>query len=104
MNNENDPLMRPWHPMTDPVAVKTLGKLGEEAGELCQIVCRCLIQGIDETDPTKDITNREWLENELADVAANLRLVKDYFDLDTEKINKRITEKMERLKRWHEMA
>lgn len=103
IDKTNSPI-NPWHPMTDAQDLKTIGKLGEESGELCQVICRCIIQGIDETDPTRDITNREWLENELADVTANMALVESRFDLDAERILERALAKRVLLTMWHKMA
>ena len=96
--------LNPWHPMTDPVSLKHLGKLGEESGELSSVVSRCIIQGIDEKEPTTGKENRDWLEDEIADVLANILLVVKHFKLDDEKIAKRSTMKREHLSAWHEMA
>jgi hypothetical protein len=94
-------LVSPWMPMSEPIDLKHMGKLGEEAGELCQVVCRCVIQGIDETDPTKIITNRAWLENEIADVQANIDLVVEHFKLDKATMQARTARKKINLKKWH---
>jgi len=91
----------PWHPMTDSVAVKHLGKLAEECGELASAAARCIIQGIDETEPTTDKLNRKWLEDEIADVLANAKLVIDHFGLDNDAIEGRAERKKEYLRRWH---
>jgi hypothetical protein len=91
---------QPWKPMTDSVDIRTLGKLGEESGELSQIICRSLIQGIDETDPKQNITNRVWLENEIADVFVNAQLVIERFNLDTDAIAVRMAEKEPKLRAW----
>lgn len=61
-------LANPWNPMTKAIDLKHLGKLGEEAGELSAIVCRCIIQGINEYEPVTGKSNREALEDEIADV------------------------------------
>lgn len=92
----NDP---PWHPMTNQVDLKHLGKLGEECGELSQVVCRCIIQGIDEKDPTQNQTNRKWLEKEIADVLANIALVEKRFALNID--TDRILTKIHNLEEWH---
>jgi hypothetical protein len=72
----------PWHPIDDKVDLKHLGKLGEELSELAAAsskcataVCRCIIQGVDEAEPVTGKVNREWLEDEIADVQANMDLV-----------------------------
>ena len=62
----------PWHPMSDAVDLKHLGKLAEELSEAGAAVARCIIQGIDEKEPVTGKINREWLQDELADVIANI--------------------------------
>jgi len=61
-NPKTDPKVNPWHPMSDPVDIKHLGKLLEELAEgvnalnevasamnkAASAVARCLIQGINE--------------------------------------------------------
>lgn len=71
-----------WAPMTDPVDLAYLGKLGEELGECLSAICRCVIQGIDEREPTTQKVNRHWLEDEVADVRAMLFHVEQHFELD----------------------
>lgn len=83
----------PWHPITDPLDLKYLGKLCEEAGELASAVSRCIIQGIDECEPSTGKPNREWLEDEVADVQANIDLVVERFGLDEERMAARIEKK-----------
>jgi NTP pyrophosphatase (non-canonical NTP hydrolase) len=96
--------MNPWHPMSDPVDLKHMGKLCEETGELTQVVARCIIQGIDTCDPVTQKLNRDWIEDEVADVLANIELVRDRFKLDKEKIAVRAAKKKAQLKIWHDMA
>lgn len=91
----------PWHPMTDPVDLKHLGKFIEECNEAGSAAARCIIQGIDETEPTTNKNNRGWLSEEVADVLANAKLVIDHFGLDFGTIEKRMLRKMEYLRRWH---
>lgn len=100
MNTE----MNPWHPMTDPVALKHLSKLCEEAGELASASARCIAQGIDECEPITLKPNKEWLEDEIADVWANSHLVSKFFDLDKDRMNARVAKKIAQLKSWHDMA
>lgn len=97
-------LISPWHPMKDPVDVKTLGKLLEEVNELGTAVARCLIQGIFEAEPVTGKLNNDWLEDEIADVLAGIDLAVERFGLDMGKINRRTARKIEGLRRWHEMA
>lgn len=96
--------LNPWHPMTNSVDLKHLGKLGEELGEAQAAVSRCIIQGINEKEPETGVENKVWLENELADVFANINLVIDRFKLDHRRMLERAEIKENRLKEWHRMA
>jgi NTP pyrophosphatase (non-canonical NTP hydrolase) len=98
------PLVSAWHPMSDPVDLKHLGKLAEELGELSAAVARCIIQGVGESEPVTGKPNKLWLEEEIADVAANIGLVINRFGLDLDFIDVRSTKKMAQLKTWHDMA
>lgn len=91
----------PWVPMTDLIDLKHLGKLAEETGELSSAVARCIIQGIDAAEPVTGKVNRRWLEDEMADVMANMTLVQTRFDLDWQYILERAERKMALLRRWH---
>jgi hypothetical protein len=62
---------------------------------------RCIIQGIDEREPETGKLNREWLEDEIADATAGIALVTEHFNLDNERIFRRVIRKMEHLKAWH---
>lgn len=94
--------INPWRPITDARALKFLGKLGEEAGELSSAVSRCIIQGIDEAEPVTGKINREWLEDEIADVMANIELVATEFGLNTGRMGDRMAAKVDRLRIWHD--
>ena len=94
----------PWHPMNDKTDLKTLGKLGEECGELSAAVCRCLIQGIDQSEPVTGKPNKQWLMEEIADVLVSAQLVVDRFNLDGDAIAYRVLDKLSKLKWWHEQA
>jgi hypothetical protein len=94
----------PWHPIQDPVDLKHLGKLGEESSELGAAVARCIIQGIDECEPVTGKVNREWLEDEIADVRANSDLNIERFNLDEARIARRAERKKRHLRIWHAMA
>lgn len=60
MSNENTlGFPNPWHPISDPVDLKHLGKLSEELGECSAAVARCIIQGIDECEPVTGKINRQ---------------------------------------------
>ena len=92
----------PWIPMTDPVEIAVVGKLGEEANELGKICSRSLIQGIDGVDPSSGKINRVALANEIADVFANAQMAMRRFNLDSDYIMMRCNAKMDHLKGWHE--
>lgn len=94
----------PWHPEGRPVALKHLGKLAEELNECGAAVARCIIQGIDECEPVTKKPNINWLEDEIADVIANIELVSHYFNLDQDRIAKRVIKKKLHLSGWHKMA
>lgn len=93
----------PWKPMQSAIDLKHLGKLGEELGELSAAVSRCIIQGIDEREPTTGKPNRQWLAEEVSDVLANCGLVIHHFNLDQTAMNLRIDAKTIKLKEWHSM-
>lgn len=95
------PATNPWHPISDAVQLKTLGKLAEELGEAQAAVARCIIQGVNEAHPETGMLNRLWLENELADVLANISLVIDHFTLNGPRMDQRALHKMVRLREWH---
>jgi hypothetical protein len=91
----------PWLPMTGVADVQHLGKFAEEGGEATAAASRCIIQGIDEREPSTGEVNRRWLEKEIADVLANAELVIEHFKLDGCFIAERIRFKKEYLHRWH---
>lgn len=94
-------LISPWVPIADPCDLKHLGKLSEELGEAIAAISRCIIQGVHETEPVTGKLNKEWLEDELADVMAGIILAEKRFHLDTPRMNARIHRKVEGLRRWH---
>lgn len=98
------PPPNPWHPMTDALALKHLGKRAEETAELGAAIARCIIQGVDECEPVTGKRNREWLEDEMADVAANMKLVTDHFNLDSRRMTDRMFRKEKHLQVWHSQA
>jgi hypothetical protein len=95
--------LNPWVPMTRPIDLKHLGKLGEELNECGAAVMRCIIQGIDEAEPVTGKVNRKWLEDEAADVLANIDLVIEHFGLDAGRISERVVRKQAHLRGWHSM-
>jgi NTP pyrophosphatase (non-canonical NTP hydrolase) len=96
--------INPWHPITNPVDLKHLGKLVEECGELASIGSRCIIQGVDEAHPVTGVINKAALTEEIADVTANMSLVIDHFRLNMLFIQERAERKKDLLRTWHAMA
>lgn len=95
--------LNPWRPMVRAIDKKHIGKLIEELGEATSAAGRCLIQGIDEQEPVTHKSNRQWLEEELADVTANIELVIEHFGLDSSRMMERIQRKKIHLRGWHSM-
>lgn len=93
--------LNPWRPLTNAMDLKHLGKLAEECAELNAAIARCIIQGVDECEPVTGKSNRKWLTDEIADVLANINLVTSHFDLSKVEIEKRATQKIAHLRRWH---
>lgn len=92
----------PWHPMSNPVDLKTIGKLLEELGEAVSAAARCMIQGIDECEPVTGKPNRKWIEDEFADLQANMKLTVERFNLAVDQ--HRIDKKIYHLSQWHNLA
>jgi hypothetical protein len=93
----------PWVPMSNPKDIKVTGKALEELGEAVAALARCLIQGIDATEPSSGKPNKEWAQDELADVNATSYLLAEHFELDKDAIMKRRGRKIDHLKKWFEM-
>lgn len=94
-------LISPWRPITDPIDKKVLGKLLEELGEATSAAARCLIQGLDESDPTSGEINRQWLEKELADVQACIDVAVERFQMDAQHMAMRSLRKRRCYAVWH---
>lgn len=56
----------PWQPISDPIDLAHLGKLGEELNEAGAAVNRCIIQGLDGVEPITGKVNRERIVDMLA--------------------------------------
>lgn len=91
-----------WQPITNKHDLAVLGKLGEEVGELVSAIFRCIIQGLDESEPVTHKVNRKWLEDEIADVEAMLRQTKSRFDLHFQEIERRTIRKFAYKDVWFE--
>lgn len=94
-------LISPWKPEPDLLIHQALGKACEEASELANILARCLIQGLNESEPVTGKPNRKSLFEEIADVDAAIQwlreLVNDEYDGD------RADRKLNGFRRWQRM-
>jgi NTP pyrophosphatase (non-canonical NTP hydrolase) len=95
--------MSKWIPTTNLMELRRLGKLGEELGELSNVASRCIIQGLDETDPGSGKVNRQRLQDELADVQAQIGCTVLAFGLDQDYMARRTAEKMRQMAEWEAM-
>ena len=102
MEDQEIPLAEPsnWQPISDPHVIAIFAKLGEEAGELISAKDRCLAQGLSGTEPRTGKLNKEWLEDEIADVLAMIRHTCDRLDLDVERIWLREAKKFTFKEKW----
>ena len=94
------PTMNKWQVTTDPLTLRRLGKLGEELGELANVASRCIIQGVDATDPGTGKVNRQRLLDELADVAAQIDCTIAAFGLDDAYFDNRRLLKRAQMAEW----
>lgn len=92
----------PWEPTTNTLQLAVLGKFVEELTECASASARCIIQGLECSEPVTGKPNREWISEELADVLATMNHVIDLFDLDRESIYDRAASKYLFLEEWHD--
>lgn len=96
----------PWIPPEfDPLTRKALNKLGEENSELTTVLFRIQNQteGLDAIIPGETKTNRQWLEEEIADVFATSALAVKHLKLDMPFIEERVKKKTVYLEKWYMM-
>jgi hypothetical protein len=72
----------PWRPITDVVDLKHLGKLAEELNECASAAAFAIIHGVGELVPTFETSTKRGLEQEIADVKANIGLVGARFGIE----------------------
>lgn len=89
-----------WQPITKPLDLAVLGKTGEELTECATALFRCIIQGMNEAEPTTKKINRAWLQDEVADVMALLTHLIAHFNLNQEAIQERLDKKYAYKKIW----
>lgn len=94
-------IISPWMPEQDRHRLAVLGKLAEECNELAGRAARCIIQGLDESDPASGRTNREELAREVADVEACIATAGAALalEIDLERVN----DKCAGFQRWHRL-
>lgn len=97
------PIINKWTPTTDLLTLRRMGKLVEELGELQSVAARVVIQGIDEIDPGSGKVNRARLQDELADVQAQIGCTVLAFGLDQEYIARRTAEKIRQMAEWEDL-
>ncbi len=96
----NDGVPSEWDPMSNPGDIALVGKAQEELGECIAALARCLIQGIFEAEPKTGKVNKEWLEDEIADVYAMLQLIDQRFGLDSIRVYHRQKLKQAYKRKW----
>lgn len=100
----NTPLqITAWHVETDKFRIRRLGKALEELGELTSVLARCIIQGVDEVDPSSGEVNRLRMQKEGADVYTQLSHLVDAFDLDQSDMLDRIGYKTDSMATWEKL-
>jgi NTP pyrophosphatase (non-canonical NTP hydrolase) len=92
-----------WTPTSNLAELRRLGKTNEELGELSAVVSRCIIQGINETDPNTKFSNRARLEAEIADVLAQIECTIKFYKLDKAYIAERKATKIGQMQEWEAM-
>lgn len=92
-----------WVPTTDLMELRRFGKSLEELCELGAVMARCIIQGIDEVDPASGKVNRQRLEEETADVYAQLAENMDRFGLDAQTMGLREIKKRGYMQEWEKL-
>ncbi|WP_259667103.1 hypothetical protein [Rhizobium lentis] len=90
-----------WKPEPDILIHQALGKAGEEAGELATILFRCLIQGLDASEPVTGEPNRRSLFDEIADVLAATQWLRDLIGDEFDQA--RFDRKLAGFRRWQAM-
>jgi NTP pyrophosphatase (non-canonical NTP hydrolase) len=103
MNDTLPPVTKPmqrWLPDADPRQARRVGKTLEELSELAAVLARISIQGLDSVDPSSGKTNRVRLQEELADVQAQIACTVLTLDLDQRLIARRTMVKMHQMAEW----
>ena len=89
-----------WVPTTNLLHLRRFGKSLEEVNELGAVLARCIVQGIDEIDPASGKTNRQRLEEELADVQAQIVCTTHDLGLNQDLMQERMHRKIGYMRDW----
>jgi len=95
--------LQKWTPTDDQLMLRRMGKLIEELNELSVVAARCIIQGIDEVDPSSQLVNKDRLEREIADVYAQLDCTVMALKLNQHFIFTRKKDKIGQMAEWESM-
>jgi hypothetical protein len=90
-----------WKPEPDMLIHQALGKACEEASELANILARCLIQGLDQSDPGTGKANRRALSNEIADLDAAVQWLRELTGEEYDE--ERADRKLNGFRQWQRM-
>lgn len=94
-----------WLVEDDPKLVRRFGKLLEECGELTSVAARCIIQGVNDVDPSSKRFNRDRLIDEMADVLAQIQCTITLICPEVlESILIRKAQKMEQMAEWERLC
>lgn len=89
-----------WRPESNELVLAALGKQVEECGELIAALGRCICQGVNERHPVTGKPNKQWVEEEMADVRALLAYNVQLLELDPQSILDRLVKKTRYQKSW----
>jgi NTP pyrophosphatase (non-canonical NTP hydrolase) len=98
----NRQTLQKWVPTTNGIILRRMGKLGEELAELSNVTNRVIIQGLYQVDPSSQKVNKLRLEEEVADVWAQILVTMKALQLDREMIEARVENKVDQMQEWEQ--
>ncbi len=90
-----------WKPEPDVIIHQALGKACEEASELANILARCMIQGLDQSEPSTGKPNRKALSDEISDLDAAVQWLREL--IGDEYDEERTDRKLRGFRHWQRM-